>query len=167
MSNVGIQIGTTATSIESHTSELLHNQWVKDIIDEMGSDWRIQKSIKILDINPNAEYSFGKKVKSLTWMSDGGFIVYKGIIIGVCENKYQKSAKNACERVFRYLSFLKGSQIFVSCSGEGFKKINGGGSTGPTIDMLRFCGAYVLENVNEEDAFKLHLKTWLRKISDV
>jgi hypothetical protein len=167
MANGGIQPGTTATSIESHTSELLHNQWVKDVIDKMGSDWKIQKSIKILDINSNAEYSFGQNEKSLTWASDGGFIVYKGVIVGVCENKYQRNVQNACERVFRYLSFMKGSQIFVSCSGEGFKKINGGGSTGPTIDMLRFCGAYVLENVIEEDAFKIHLRKWLRKISDV
>jgi len=166
MSN-GIQPGTTATSPESHASEVLHNKWVSEVIKEMGADWKIKKSIKIIDINPNAEYSFGQTKKSLTWVSDGGFIVYKGVIIGVCENKYQKNVQNACERVFRYLSFMKGSQLFVSCSGEGFKKIFGGGSTGPTIDMLRFCGAYVLENVNEEDEFKNHLKEWLRKISNV
>ena len=163
----GIQPGTTATSPESHASEVLHNQWVSEVIKEMGAEWKIKKSVKILDLNPNAEYSFGQNEKSLTWASDGGFIVYKGVIVGVCENKYQKNVQNACERVFRYLSFMKGSQIFVSCSGKGFKKIFGGGSTGPTIDMLKFSGAYVLENVIEEDAFKIHLRKWLRKISDV
>ena len=162
----GIQPGTTATSIESHTSEVLHNQWVGDIIKEMGADWSIQKSVKITDINPSAEYSFDKRGKSQVWESDGGFIVYKGDILGVCENKYQKSRQNACERVFRYLSFFKGSQIFVSCSGDGFKKRKAGGSTGPTVDMLKFCGAYVLENVNEEDEFKNHLRKWLEKIKN-
>ena len=165
MSN-GIQPGTTATSVESNTSEVLHNQWVRDIINEMGLDWSIQKSVNITDIFVDAEYSFDKRGKSQTWESDGGFIVYKGDIVGVCENKYQKSYQNACERVFRYLSFMKGSQIFVSCSGNGFKKRNAGGSTGPTIDMLKYCGAYVLENVIDEDEFKVHLRKWLDKIKN-
>lgn len=165
MSN-GIQPGTTATSVESHTSEVLHNQWVRDIINEMGADWGIQKSVNITDIFVDAEYSFDKRGKSQIWESDGGFITYKGDIVGVCENKYQKSYQNACERVFRYLSFMKGSQIFVSCSGDGFKKRNAGGSTGPTIDMLKYCGAYVLENVISEDEFKVHLRKWLEKIKN-
>lgn len=165
MKNKGIQPGTTATSVESHSSEILHNLWVEDIIKEMGADWSIQKSVNIVDINPSAEYSFDKRGKSQVWESDGGFIIYKGDIVGVCENKYQKSRKNACERVFRYLSFLKGNQIFVSCSGDGFKKQNGGGSTGPTVDMLKYCGAYVLENINE-DEFKNHLRKWLEKIKN-
>ena len=166
MSN-GIQPGTTATSPESHASEVLHNKWVSEVLKEMGVDWEIKKSVNILDINPNAEYSFAQNKKSQTWESDGGFIIYKGKNIGVCENKYQKTSKNACERVFRYLSFMKGSQIFVSCSGEGFRKKFGGGSTGPTIDMLKLCGACVLENVYDEDEFKNHLREWLRKISNV
>jgi hypothetical protein len=166
MSNKGIQPGTTATSIESHSSEVLHNQWVRDIINSMGADWSIQKSVAITDIFDKAEYSFDKRGKSQIWESDGGFITYKGDIVGVCENKYQKSAQNACERVFRYLSFMKGYQIFVSCSGSGFTKRNAGGSTGPTIDMLRYCGAYVLENVNDEDEFKIHLLEWLEKIKN-
>ena len=166
MKNKGIQPNTTATSIESHASELQHNQWVHDIIDTLGSDWAIQKSVNITDINPNAVYSFDKRNKSQIWESDGGFIIYKGNIVGVCENKYQKSRKNACERVFRYLSFMKGYQLFVSCNGEGFMNQNEGGSTGPTIDMLKFCGAYVLENVNDEDEFKVHLLEWLEKIKN-
>ena len=166
MSNNGIQPGTTATSIESHTSEVLHNQWVNEIIFELGSDWQIQKSVKISDLTSNYEYSVDSRGKPQEWESDGGFIIYKGKMLGVCENKYQKSRQNACERVFRYLSFLKGNQIFVSCSGDGFKKQYRGGSTGPTIDMLRFCGAYVLENINEEDEFKNHLRKWLESIKN-
>jgi hypothetical protein len=31
---------------------------------------------------------------------------------------------------------------------------------------LRYCGAYVLENVNDEDEFKIHLLEWLEKIKN-
>ena len=163
----GIQPGISATSIESHTSETLHNHWVNQVIGEMGSDWKIEKSMKISEIaNHPVEYSYDSKGESQKWQSDGGFIFYKNKMIGVCENKYQKSRENACERVFRYLSFFKGSQMFVSCSGDGFRKASKGGATGPTLDMLKHCGAYVIENVNDEISFKKHLKVWLESLEN-
>jgi hypothetical protein len=32
--------------------------------------------------------------------------------------------------------------------------------------MLKYCGAYVLENVIDEDEFKVHLRKWLDKIKN-
>ena len=93
--------------------------------------------------------------------------MYKGALVGVCENKWQKARQNACERVCKYLTFLPPKRMFVSCEGPGFLKKNGGGSTGPLIDMLRHAGATVLENTTDEKEFKNQLRDWLQSLVSV
>jgi hypothetical protein len=158
----GIQPGTCATSKESTLSEARQVDIVENVISSRGEDWRIEKSILIEDIlGYLGEYSILKNGKSQAYYADGGFVYYKNKLVGVCENKYQDTVKNACERTCRYLMFLKPEQMFVSCEGPGFIKINGGGSTGPVIDLLRHAGACVLENEKDESAYIFKLNQWL------
>ena len=158
----GIQPGTTATSVNSVLSERKHRDLVAQAIASRGPLWKIKKSLTIEKITGKpGEYSLTKAGKSQRWEADGGFVFYDDKLVGVCENKWQDNRENACERAFRYLSFLSGSQMFVSCEGPGFALINGGGSTGPVIDMLRYAGATVLENVTSEQQYLDHLNKWL------
>ena len=135
------------TSKESDESERLHNQWVSEVIDSYGPDWILTKSINISDVLATKgmvnEFALLKEDKSQTWNSDGGFIWYKGKLVGCGENKYQKARENACERANRYLTFIPAKGIFISCAGPGFEKRFGGGSTGPMMQMLRFAGATI------------------------
>jgi hypothetical protein len=158
----GIQPGTTATSTKSVLSERRHVDYVSKAFSQRGPHWRIKKSITIEEIlGHQGDYSRQKNGKSQRWDADGGFVFYKNKLVGVCENKWQSSPKNACERVCKYLTFLKGKQMFVSCEGPGFAKIDGGGSTGPLIDMLRFAGATVLENVVDPMEYMSELNKWI------
>ena len=109
-------------------------------------------------------YALLKNGKSQVWESDGGFITHKEEVVGVAENKWQKARENACERACRYLTCFNPEQIFVSCSGPGFVLKNGGGATGPLLDMLKHCGVCVTENVNEEQEFKAIFKTWVTSL---
>lgn len=170
----GIQPGTVATSKESAESEKNHTQWIREVVRELGPNWMIRKSISIEEIiGKKPEYALLNEAgDSQSWKSDGGFFFRKSkagtwTLVGVAENKWQKNRENACERAFRYLSFLKGSQIFISCAGPGFTKKNGGGATGPTIEMLKFSGAYVIENVNDEESFKAEFRNWVNTLNVV
>ena len=161
----GIQPGMTATSINSVLSENQHIDYVKQVVTEMGPDWEIRKSLTIEEIvGYPAAYSRQANGESQAWHADGGFIFYKNSLVGVCENKWQSTRKNACERVCKYLTFLKGNQLFVSCEGPGFIKLDEGGSTGPLIDMLRHAGAVVLENVTDPTEYKRLLRAWLNSL---
>ena len=161
----GIQVGTTASSENSTLSEEKHIDLVAQVIQERGPDWEIRKSLTIEEImGYPGVYSRLANGKSQVWVSDGGFIFYKGKLVGVCENKWQDARMNACERVCKYLTFLRGYQMFVSCEGPGFVCKDGGGSTGPLIDMLRYAGATVLENVTNEAEYKRLLRAWLNSL---
>lgn len=158
----GIQPGTTATSVNSVLSEQKHKDLVARAIAARGPLWKIKKSLTIEEITGKpGEYSLLSSGESQSWHADGGFVFYDDKLVGVCENKWQKARENACERVCKYLTFLHGSQMFVSCEGPGFVLTNGGGSTGPLIDMLRYAGATVLENVASEQEYLDHLNKWL------
>ena len=154
----GIQEGIVATSKESKKSEKIHTSWVAEVIESYGPDWTLTKDLSISEVLETKgmvnEYALDKKGRSQKWNADGGFIWYKGQVKGVAENKYQKNRPNACERAGRYFMMVCGGLfeakgIFVSTAGPGFEKILGGGATGPTIEMLRFSGATVLENADE------------------
>jgi len=158
----GIQPGTTASSAESVLSERRHIEYVSRAVSQRGPEWTIKKSITIKEIlGHQGEYSRKKNGKSQEWQSDGGFIYYKDILVGVCENKWQTARENACERVCKYLTFMKGRQMFVTCRGPGFTRLDGGGSTGPLVDLLRFAGATVLVNVVDPVDIERQLNTWL------
>ena len=164
----GIQPGTCATSTASKQSENKHNRLVAEVIKSMGPHWEIRKSLPIREImGRQGEYSKRANGESQEWNSDGGFIYYRGKLVGVCENKWQQAKENACERVCKYLTFLPARGMFVSCEGPGFKKIEGGGSTGPLIDMLRHAGATVLENVSDETEYRNRLKFWIQSLGNV
>ena len=161
----GIQPGTCATSRNSQISENRHVDLVTEIVLEMGSHWEIRKSLSIEEImGYPGEYSRLANGKSQVWIADGGFVFYRGELVGVCVNKWQDARKNACERVCKYLTFLRGTQMFVSCEGPGFLRKDQGGSTGPLIDMLRYAGATVLENVTDEAEYRRRLRLWLQSL---
>ena len=159
-------VGTAPfTSKESSTSERNHTQWILDVITELGSDWSLRRGMTIEElIGKKPLYALKKDGTSQEWQCDGGYIFYKRKLKGVTENKWQRTRENVCERASRYLTFLKGSQIFISCSGPGFILKNGGGSTGPLLDMLMFSGVCVVENVNEEAEFKRIFKNWVTSL---
>ena len=122
-------VGTAAfTTKESAESEKNHTQWVHDVINELGPDWSVKHSMTIKElIGEQPTYACLKNGKSQVWESDGGYIFWKGYLVGVAENKWQKARENACERACRYLTFLKGHQLFVSTAGPGFILKDGGG----------------------------------------
>ena len=159
-------VGTAPfTTKESKQSEENHTQWIRDVINELGPDWSIRHSMTIEELmGEKPTYALLKNGKSQVWESDGGFITHKEEVVGVAENKWQKARENACERACRYLTCFNPEQIFVSCSGPGFVLKNGGGATGPLLDMLKYCGVCVTENVNEEQEFKAIFKTWVTSL---
>ena len=147
-------------SSESIASEEQHIQCIKDVIAELGADWSIKYSMTIEElIGKKPTYARLKGGMSQEWRSDGGYIFYKGNLKGVAENKWQEARENACERACRYFTFLKPNQLFVSTAGPGFTLKDGGGATGPLIDMLNHAGACVTENVDEQ-SFKDIFKNW-------
>ena len=162
-------VGTKAfTTKESTESEKNHTQWIHDVIDDLGEDWSIRYSMTIEELmGKQPTYARLKNGASQEWISDGGYIFNKEKLVGVAENKWQTARENACERACRYLTFLKGSQLFVSTAGPGFVLKDGGGSTGPFIDMLRYSGACVTENVNDEQSFKDIFKNWVLSLKEV
>ena len=159
-------VGTAPfTSKESFTSEENHTQWILDVITELGSDWSLRYTMTIEElIGKRPVYGLKKDGTSQEWESDGGYIFYKRKLVGVAENKWQRARENVCERACRYFTFLRGPQIFISCYGPGFILKNGGGATGPLLDMLMFSGACVTENVNEEKEFKYIFKNWVTSL---
>ena len=161
-------VGTKAfTTKESTEPEKNHTQWIHDVIDELGEDWSIRYAMPISEVlGEEPIYARLKNGKSQEWISDGGYIFNKEKLVGVAENKWQKERENACERACRYLTFLKGPQLFISTAGPGFVLKDGGGATGPFIDMLRYCGACVTENVNDEQGFKDIFKNWVLSLKE-
>ncbi len=162
-------VGTHSfTTKESKLSEENHVLWISQVINELGEGWSIEYSMTIEDLMEGRKpvYGLNAKGESQAWVSDGGFFFYKGRFVGVAENKYQSARNNAVERVGRYpfSPLIKPEQMFVSCSGDGFKLIYGGGATGPLIDMMRCSGVTVLENVNEEKEFKRIFKEWITNL---
>ena len=161
-------VGTHSfTTKESKLSEENHVLWISQVINELGEGWSIEYSMTIEDLMEGRKpfYGLNAKGQSQSYVSDGGFIFYKGRFVGVAENKFQSATQNACERVGRYLfSFIKPEQMFVSCAGDGFKLVHGGGSTGPLIDLMRYSGVTVTENVNEEKEFKRIFKEWITNL---
>ena len=166
----GIQPGTIATSVDSILSENRQIDHVVEAIKSMGPDWEIRKSITIEDIlGEPGEYSFLANGNSQRWESDGGWIYRNNKLVGVCENKWQASRKNACERAFRYLGVFRGDEawrIFVSCEGPGFVNQFGGGATGPFIDIMNHAGATVLENEHDPDEYARRLREWLNRLAN-
>lgn len=148
----GIQVGGSATSVFSKESEKVHIKWVNEVFSTLGSDWTRMKSLPICE---------GSKQ---VWESDGGWIYYKGKLVGVAENKWQKNRQNAVERGFRYLAKLSPSRIFISCSGPGFAESVSKGSTDAFVIVARDAGINVLVNVDDEMEFKSNFITWLNSL---
>jgi|ETNvirenome_6_85_1030632.scaffolds.fasta_scaffold13164_2 hypothetical protein len=123
----------------------------------------IKKGVPIEELTSgNNPYSLMKNGESQSWFADGGWIYVDGKLAGVAECKYQGKRPNACERACRYLTVFNTEphRIFVSSYGPGFVKLNGGGATGPFIDMTRHCGMVVLENPTNEE-FRSGLQSWI------
>ena len=155
------------TTKESKLSEENHILWISQVIEKLGEGWHIEYSMTIEDLMEGLKPTYGLNAKgeSQSYESDGGFIFYKGVFVGVAENKFQSATQNACERVGRYMfTKIKPEQMFVSCAGEGFKLSLGGGSTGPLIDLMRYSHVTVTENVNDEEEFKRIFEEWITNL---
>tara|TARA_Y100000034_G_C6759361_1_gene338082 strand:+ start:38 stop:580 length:543 start_codon:yes stop_codon:yes gene_type:complete len=155
------------TTEESKAAEAKHTSLIAEILKQK-PEINTQKSLSIEALcegkNP---YSLDKRGRSQKWQADGGWIYINGELAGVAECKYQDSRQNACERAFRYLTVdrfrLEPHRIFFSCYGPGFTQENGGGSTGPFLDMASQAGIAVLENPTDK-TFKIKFETWLRRL---
>ena len=165
--------GTEAfTTEESKAGEANHTKWVGEIISEYGSDFEIRFKVKISDIvgAEYNEYAFLQTGESSDYEADGGFIYYKGELIGVCEHKHQKETPNACERAGKYLFFMRDYEVFISTSGPGFTEEmmrETSTATGKFIAVAKFGykrkglkrGVGFSHNENEEN-FKKTFRDW-------
>tara|TARA_R100000742_G_C4269284_1_gene87759 strand:+ start:140 stop:667 length:528 start_codon:yes stop_codon:yes gene_type:complete len=164
------------TTTESLISEEKHISLVDEIFNEFKSlddKWNKVKGIPTEDLigKENIIYAKCMNGTSTKINSDGGIILYDDKVVGVCENKYQKDHRNACERVCKYTLYfdIKPSQVFLSCSGEGYTFDTdrwGGGQTGTMYDILKFRGVSIILNPTE-DKFKQTLRDWFKQLCDV
>ena len=150
---------------ESKAAEADHKRWVAEIVKEY-NHFSICYRLPITQWIPADQntYAWLKNGSPQTINPDGGFIMYKGNPIGVCEHKHQEERPNACERAFKYLTILKPQQIFVSTTGPGFIREDGQGQTGPMLEMAMYAGMCVLENADETE-FKKTFRNWLESLA--
>ena len=161
-------IGTAPFTTEgSKAAEAKHTSLITEIL-KQNPEIIIQKSVPIEALCAGkTPYSLNKSGSSQEWRADAGWLYINGELVGVAECKHQGTRKNACERGCRYLMVdkfrLEPHRIFLSCYGPGFTQVNGGGSTGPFLDMASNIGMTVLENPTDE-TFKIKVKAWLRRL---
>ena len=157
--------GHIFTTKQSKEAEHHHRTLVEQMIKKY-PQLSIRKEVSIEELtNGKNPYSLMKNSKSQVWEADGGWICFGDKVVGVAECKYQDNRPNACERAYRYLAYFhkEPHRIFVSTYGQGFIKMEGGGATGPFIDMARHCGMVILENPTDED-FANELETWFENL---
>ena len=167
--------GKTTTE-ESKVGDANHTKWVGEIISEYGSDFTIRYKVKISDFvgEENNEYARLQTGESSDYEADGGFIYYKGVLIGVCEHKHQDKTPNACERAGKYLFFMRDYEVFISTSGPGFSEEmmnETSTATGKFIAVAKFGykrkglkrGVGFSHNENEEN-FKKTFRDWFEYV---
>ena len=167
--------GKTTTE-ESKVGEANHTKWVGEIISEYGSDFTIRYKVKISDFvgEENNGYARLQTGESSDYIADGGFIYYKGELIGVCEHKHQDKTPNACERASKYLFFMHDYEVFISTSGVGFSEEmmnETSTATGKFIAVAKFGykrkglkrGVGFSHNENEEN-FKKTFRDWFEYV---
>jgi len=168
--NAGTESFTTE---KSKVGEANHTKWVKEVIFEYGSDFRIQYTLTLSDIlgRENNKFSWHQNGSSGYYKSDGGFIFYKNKLIANCEHKHQNTNKNACERAYKYLAFMWDYELFISTSGSGFLEETMNEHSGSTSKFLDSTnsgykrkglerGVGISHNENEEE-FKKTLRDWI------
>ena len=158
------------TTEESAAAEKRHTNIMNDVICSTDGFSHVPNLdiVRLLSESSNQKYSFIKDGKrSQTWHADGGWVFKNGELVGVAECKFQHTRQNACERAFRYLTVEKFREeprrIFLSCYGPGFENKNGGGSTGPMLDMARNIGMSVHENIDDA-SFRHRVLEWLESL---
>jgi len=120
------------TTKESLVAEQNHKTWIQKIVSEYGSDFELRPFVTISELvcgdenNPHAyltkAYRGLPAGSSSVYEADGGWIYYKGELIGVCEHKYQDAYQNACERAGKYVICMHRHAVFISVSGYGFSE---------------------------------------------
>ena len=161
------------TTKESFISEKKHISLVDEIFNEFKSiddKWEKKKAIRTEDLigKENIINAIRMDGTSTEIVSDGGIIFYDGKIVGVCENKYQKDHRNACQRASIYPLYfnIKPSQVFLSCTGEGYTFDTdrwGGGATGTMYDIMKSKGTFIILNPTEQE-FKQTLRDWFKQL---
>ena len=153
------------TTLQSLAAEETHISIITKVLSRY-TNITVEKERKVSDFCDNYEYSMLKEGKSQVIRSDGGWIYKDNELIGVAECKYQSSRQNACERAAKYIFvpeiYKNPSKLFISCYGQGFEMKQGGGSTGPFIDMARNIGVSIHENLNNND-LEQAFEEWLIK----
>jgi len=161
-------VGSRAfTTEESKEAEDRHTSLIKEVFQAVPM-LEIKKEVSIQWLTSgNNSYSLRKDKESQVWRADGGYIYYKGVLVGLAECKYQWSRQNACERAAKYLLidelYAEPWRLFISCYGPGFVLEDGGGSTGPLLDMMKHRGVTILENPTDEE-FLRELQSYLSRI---
>jgi len=108
----------------STQEEKIRSKWVKEVISELGPDFRIQYDITVDDLvgRVNNKFARHQNGNSAVFKSDGGHVFYEDKLFVLCEHKHQDTPKNACERSGRCYFYMHDHEIFISTSGDGFSE---------------------------------------------
>ena len=163
----GIQPGTCATSPSSVKSESRHRRLVREVVNEFGPRWCLAEDISVEErLGYLGEYSKQQNGESQRNKADGGILCLDNKKVAVFENKWQSARANAIQRACFWNMYFPYNRIFLSCEGPGFKKKDGGGSTGPFIDLWRHNGGTLLENEMNDDKYKDEVRNFILKIKE-
>lgn len=154
-------------SEEAQKSEKRHKKMIMQILSEIDfQKFLYRKAMRTDALLQRVKYSRKKNGKYAEIRPDGGFLLVGDKLVGVAENKYQKSNMNAVERALKYLAIkpfrLEPSRIFLSCYGKGFNYEDNSsmGSTGVFLDMAIEAGIWVVINPTDEE-FERSYREWL------
>jgi len=137
--------GHCASSTQSKGSENNFINILKEEVAQLGPNFGLLKRATTEQIYGKTTISRKLSGKPSYITPDGGFITYKGKIVGAAENKYQHSRLNACERAFRYIPIAAAcgfdvSNVLLNLEGEGFTF---DGTNGSTQTMSLSTGGFV------------------------
>lgn len=153
-------VGTAPfTTEESKTSENFHNRVISEVFSEYKKhdpNWEIRFRITLEELyNRPCKYALSVNTrKSLVFEADGGWIFYKGKVIGVGENKYQSNSTNAIERAHRYRGLVPDQNLFISINAPVRSAV------AKVIETLDFFGVFVVVNVTDELEFREKVIEW-------
>ena len=153
--------------------EKRHVRLVREVYEEFKSKddkWHCQREYSLVDFLGEENVINARRMdgSSNTVKSDGGFIFYDGKLVGVAEDKHQKTFENACERAWKYagMYLLKPYQIFITCGGKGYDfdlTKRSGRSTATMYDSMVKHGYWIAKNETNEE-IKTRLRDWFKQL---
>lgn len=126
-------VGTNSfTSTESKKSEQTLREVISEVIEVPEfENFSLARSYSVNEIY-NSTIATTKTGRDTTSEPDTGLLYYRGKVVGLGDNKWQKSNNNACQRIFQFLADsitlkLDSKRVFVVLDGPGFESINESG----------------------------------------